>query len=390
MHVPYLEFSELSELHLSEVKDVGVGVLKNTLRNLCFLPQSFALKKEKLSLQKPVVLLGFGPSLKEGIPFLKKIREKVYLLSSASASLFLEEEGIVPDALALIDPNLKETCLGPIAKQRLPLFTTLSASHRILSACEGIKIFIDYAKGDDLQTSLYETAFGKIASVEKGWTVIDFLVALSDHLGFDPVYLVGLDLGYHQGEKYPGVVEAVPENLSDHLFSRKDWKMSARWLEHFFLCSQLNLFRVHPSKAPLAIPTLSWDQVLAEHSGASQMSRLEDLLAAHFLKATGIAPLEKMQASLEKCLQLTEEFFTLLKKGKESFAYYPHGLLLSHEIETEWYGAHVVEPLWQRWEKTLIQGFDEKSWEYAFNKTLFFDSVLKKHKLVFTEENVWM
>ena len=80
---------------------MGRLYIDNLLANLIQLPTGWPL--DRFRTEKPIILSGAGESLEGSLPFIKKNRENIYLVSVDTAVTVLLGSGIVPDLVIVVE-----------------------------------------------------------------------------------------------------------------------------------------------------------------------------------------------------------------------------------------------------------------------------------------------
>ncbi|GEM_PF-4683828 len=147
---------------------------------------------EKTFKDIPALLLGGGPTLDEGITWLKEQKDKMLIFAAGRISARLLKEGIDPDLIVTVDPNdvsYDNTKQMEAFSEKSILIHTNYAHHSLLAEWRGVHSYTDrlfpWAEVDqpnNLQTS--------------GPTVTNTMAAIAAFLGCPNIYLLGVDFCY--------------------------------------------------------------------------------------------------------------------------------------------------------------------------------------------------
>ena len=173
--------------------------LKQTLTNIKKGVPLFLPSKE-LKPKTAAAVVGSGPSLEKLLPYLKKHRNRLFVISCGTALGILEKNGIVPDLHVNIernDPPYKAV-IETTSQEFRRKIDFLGANNNYPPFFEGLfKRSAMYLKAGDAGASLFP--FDPLYYVNP--TVTNTGLALAHYLGFDRVYLFGVDLAF-PGEKH--------------------------------------------------------------------------------------------------------------------------------------------------------------------------------------------
>jgi len=219
--VPFYPFFSTYYNHLADV-DVARGVLetakdlsvvsanwldydnelvrlKNTLHNYESGARYIA-KAPNREIEKPVVIVGSGPSIDQRISDLKKIRDKVTVISAGTGLRGLLAEGIIPDFQMELDPGHIVYQFHSEIDRELLKKITLLAVNEVNPKVPGLfKEVIYFLK--------FDNAFPYLMGLEKSGfsgchpTVTNAALAIAHSLGVSEIYLFGTDYGFESEER---------------------------------------------------------------------------------------------------------------------------------------------------------------------------------------------
>jgi len=242
------EITEKKEA-VDEYEKFGIVFYRNFYANLSFLPE--ALNGEKMKgafTDVPAVIVGAGPSLKKSLPSFPSLKNKALIFAGGSALNALHANNIVPDFAGGIDPNpLQLERFESHTLKHLPLFYRSRFNHRALKILTGPKIYIPGSGGYDTAEWFEKRLEFQEETLDEGHNVINFLTAIAESLGCNPIIFVGVDLAYTGGKTYAeGVVanSSLTHNKDLHLVEAVDifghpvmtewkWQAESKWLSQF-------------------------------------------------------------------------------------------------------------------------------------------------------------
>ena len=174
----------------------------NILNNLKFANQE---KKFHLPTEKICLICAAGPSLEQKIEFIKKNREKYYILSTDTAFKTLSAENIFSDAVISIDGQMISYShfAGKITPKTLFIFELManhSAVKKIKKNTENILFTISMHPFEQLLNLSSKNAFFETDSTSGTVTIaaLDF----AKKAGFSSIEIFGADFGYINNKAY--------------------------------------------------------------------------------------------------------------------------------------------------------------------------------------------
>ncbi|WP_317367066.1 6-hydroxymethylpterin diphosphokinase MptE-like protein [uncultured Tyzzerella sp.] len=164
--------------------------LKSTFSNFSYFLNSYKLFDfENMFKDKPIIVVGAGPSLNKNIHLLKELKGKVCIISVFSAAKVLEKEGIVPDFIATID-SLQYGITD--FEANIPLIYTKYCNNELLKKHNSNKI---------LSITLNEFLKFVLKDIEEdgvsvGPTVTYFCTTVATYFGASQIILIGQDFSW--------------------------------------------------------------------------------------------------------------------------------------------------------------------------------------------------
>lgn len=164
--------------------------LRSNFSNFRYILKSYKLFDFKdMFNNKPIIVVGAGPSLNKNIHLLKELKGKVCIISVFSATKVLEKEGIVPDFIATID-SLQYGMTDFEAS--IPLIYTKHCNKELLEKHKVNKIFS--TTSNEFLKSILENI--KEDNVLLGTTVTYFCSTISRYFGASEIILIGQDFSW--------------------------------------------------------------------------------------------------------------------------------------------------------------------------------------------------
>ena len=174
--------------------------LRHTLENIkkgvpLFNPYGKGLKPDR-----PAVVVGSGPSLDFLLPYLKKYRDKLFVISCGTALGILEKNGIVPDLHVNIERNRPpyDAAVSSTSEDFRKKVPFLGANNNFPPFFEAFGRAAQYLKAGDAGAALFPQE--KLYFVNP--TVTNTGLAMAYYLGFERVYLFGVDLAFPDKKRH--------------------------------------------------------------------------------------------------------------------------------------------------------------------------------------------
>ncbi len=167
-------------------------------------------------------LVGSGPSLEEGIDWLKKHKDKLTIFSCGSAIKVLEKENIIPDFHVEIERTRNTyLALKDISKnfiKEIPIIAPTCIDPDVFSLTN---YPIMFPKFNDVGGHIFERylRFKPLAFCNP--TVTNTGLALAIEMGFNEIYFLGIDLGFPDEKRHHAKNTVYYENPEIFKFDKK-------------------------------------------------------------------------------------------------------------------------------------------------------------------------
>ena len=221
-------------------------LVKNQIENLKFMCEGYSVKGlfESLPKNQPAILVSAGPSLNDSIKYLKKAKNKAFILAVDTALKPLIKNGIRPDAFITLDAVKPLSLFDMEEIKDIPVITPLLGNSEVLKEQRNKIIFYydDYVLGQ----KVYEAAGKRLYGVTPGGSVACGALSLLYRMGFMNIILVGQDLAFTNNRSHADGTfhEHMPEeklkdaiwvkgNYVDKIATRADMKMYIDWFESY-------------------------------------------------------------------------------------------------------------------------------------------------------------
>lgn len=174
------------------------------------------------SVNRPIVVIGAGPSLDSSIEFIKENRDKLFVLAVDAAFSGLYPE-IRPDAVVLLESQywIQKAFIG-ITDLDIPIIADLTSNPSLLVKLNGNKAFFftDYSAQDSAASSFFSVLKEKNIlplRFEAMGSVGLAALALAERLAFDglPIFHTGLDFSWGRGFSHSKLSYQVKNLFSD-------------------------------------------------------------------------------------------------------------------------------------------------------------------------------
>lgn len=184
-------FSEEKLRAYNTIQSLGFLSQKNIIRNIGnFVENQLSEKTKSFLLNKPIAIIGGGPSLDKSIEVLKKNHKKIILFCTDTACLHLAKSGLVPDFVISLDPEKRPDDYASFDIQIKSLFLSLKSPVSWMKFNTEKTHFIN---GTNLVDQwLSENGFKSNIPIIKGNVGIT-AVELAEFWGCNPIMLFGMD-----------------------------------------------------------------------------------------------------------------------------------------------------------------------------------------------------
>ncbi|NBF40859.1 MAG: DUF115 domain-containing protein [Spirochaetes bacterium] len=186
-----------ARINASTLKRFGRLWVRNLIRNVAVLERSPGVREltDRFA-GLPVLLCAAGPSLDLALPHIKELAERLLIVAVDTAVPALMQHGVEPDFAVVVDPQYWNTRhLDRLAPKSTILISEASAHPRIFEVLENPTYLCSsiFPLG-----SLLEETVGEKGKLGTGGSVSTTAWDFARILGTDPIYCIGLDLGFPQ------------------------------------------------------------------------------------------------------------------------------------------------------------------------------------------------
>lgn len=155
---------------------------------------------------KRVLFLGAGPSLRENIEHIKKLKGKYFVIAGGTAITICAKEGIMPDMICAFDPYPHEfdrfKNLPQEFQEQVPLLASQSLETRCFDGYKG-KVIVDPGLNHIKVGVLFEGPDVERTVPQGSVGVSTWMPFLCDFWGCKDLTYIGVDLAYHSdGTEY--------------------------------------------------------------------------------------------------------------------------------------------------------------------------------------------
>ncbi len=366
----------------SEMQDYGVRVYRNVKQNLLHQVYSFDALKDCLS-QTPAIICGAGSTLSDNIDLISGLYQHSLICAAGAAASALSRAPAPFHVAAGLDPNPDYYRFLQSNLFEIPFFYQNRFSSDILDKIQGEKIALPSNAGYVFEEWIAEHLGSDASSFDAGWTAATLLVALTTHMGCNPIILVGVDLEADEC-RYARELSQERDVISS-ANTKQDWMMSRLWLKDW-VEKHPHITFVSTSKH-LAIP-LARNMSLQEVVDSSKVDEgdVKGLLHAAIEKAKRKSHYDRVKKAfdeLEESFAIADE---ILKKMVDLFAFYhPHDptakgefILLEYDLKELTCYAAVLMPVWQVWQHVFMR--HSATAHEVLHRILFFQTILSEYR----------
>ncbi len=188
---------------------------------------------------KAVVIVGAGPSVDSQLTSIKKCRDKITVFATGHITRKLVNEGIVPDAVIITDPQpLMYKQIDGVNLKNIPMILLSTASSSVIDYYNG-PIYVAYQSG-------YELAEIKAKEIgatlfETGGSVTTTALDIALRFGARKIIFVGVDLAYTGGYSHASGegrrientdgLRQVRSNTGGMVYTSKNLDIYRKWIE---------------------------------------------------------------------------------------------------------------------------------------------------------------
>lgn len=194
-------FMARKEVNEATLQRFGHIWIRNFINNMAVIPESGDLRiLENLFSNIPVLLLAAGPSLTDLLPHLFELQKKFVIVAVDTVSKALEQIGIVPDFLVVIDPQYWNA--RHLDRINLEKTTLISESSTYPSVFRKNHLKLYFSGSLFPLGRFFENFTGTRKRLGAGGSVSTSAWDFCHFLTSGPVYCAGLDLGFPQKETH--------------------------------------------------------------------------------------------------------------------------------------------------------------------------------------------
>ena len=195
---------------------------RNDFANLDSILNSYNICDfEGIFKDKPIVVVGAGPSLNKNIHLLKEIEGKVCIICCFSAAKALEKQGIKPNFLVTVDS--KQYGLEEY-EANIPLLYIKEAGKELLQNHKAEKLFC--LSIDEIFLRNILEANEKVSFIPMSGTVASFAAGTAGYFGASEIILIGQDFSWTKEKAHAdGTVHKITEKYKkyhNHNMEEKD------------------------------------------------------------------------------------------------------------------------------------------------------------------------
>ena len=213
-------------------------LVKNQIENLKYLCQGYSVKGlfDVVPKNQPAILVSAGPSLNESIKYLKKAKNRAFILAVDTALKPMIKAGIRPDVFITLDAVKPLSLFDMEEIKNIPVITPLLGNSEVIKEQKNKIIFYD--DNYMLAPKVYAVAGKRLYEVTPGGSVACGALSLLYKMGFKNIVLVGQDLAFtnnrshadgtfqkHMPEEKLKDAIWVKGNYVDRIATRADMKM---------------------------------------------------------------------------------------------------------------------------------------------------------------------
>lgn len=186
--------------------------MKNNFYNLEHIMNSYILNIFKdIFKDKPIIIVGAGPSLNKNVKLLKEIEGKICIICAFSAAKVLEKEGITPNFLCSID---SEQYGIEDFEANIPLLYSSYSNNDLLKKHKTSKIL--HTQSNYFFKHLFGDSF-MFDGVVTGPTVTLFATDCARFLGASKIILIGQDFSWNKNNAHAvGSVHIIDEEYKNY------------------------------------------------------------------------------------------------------------------------------------------------------------------------------
>lgn len=196
--------------------------------------------------QIPVIICGAGPSLDDSIEDLKELSKSAVIIAGGSTLTALSKKGVEVHLGFAVDPNPEEYDRLELCEFfELPLFFAPRLMPEVSYLFNGPRLYMKTGSGGEFEKSIEEELDLPKSSIctglsEKALSVTTVAIAAAVNMGFEKIFICGVDLAFTKNQCYAdGVlhdasidIEALSKEkrAPDTLFKKGESLTLTKWL----------------------------------------------------------------------------------------------------------------------------------------------------------------
>ncbi len=328
----------------------------------------------------PAVICGAGPSLKNSIPFLQEQDNRGLVFAGGAALGSLTRLGVQIHVATGVDPDpsyerdlIQGSC-------EVPFFYPSRCQPSLVDVMQGPLFQVPSNPGYSLASWIEESIF-----FDGGWTAATFSTALAVHLGCNPILFVGVDLSCPP-DKVPQEEGFFWEDSEKGtLWTKKDWVLSARWIEGLVgKHPEVKFCQIAGGITLAGVQQVSWEAMSSQYDCQGLVQMLSSFWTKSNVLNTKIeivqASLEKSYACVQALLDLYEQNYPKNPEEKGLF------VLALFDLEEELFYQKVLAPIWRFWRFSIERNLMD-AYARGLNRLLFFKNVLQQYRICLCQKS---
>lgn len=190
--------------NVNTAKNFNVLLARNDILNMktalyCNCEEQFT---GVFPVDRPVIIVGAGPSLEKNATILKQAKGKMMILATDSALPYLYREGIIPDMVFTVDSAKPVQLFDQEEIRNIPLAAITSANHEIVNRMKG-KIIL-FSTECSYYNELFQLSGKKLYAMPTGGNVAASAFHMAVDWGYRKIILVGQDLAVSSDKLHAG------------------------------------------------------------------------------------------------------------------------------------------------------------------------------------------
>ncbi len=218
---PFYEYalrSSASYRFFGMQEEVGyTRLVSNVAKNLPFIVNASPIDTwNPIFSSQTVIVCGAGPSLETQYDLLRDVQGEYPIIAGGSAIALLAKEGICPDLNVAVDPNEVEVERLQVRNRESPFVFSGRLHPEVLATHTGPLVYYGSPSGGTFELDIIEALDIPLADEKlifyQSTTVASMCLEIACMLGAAHVVLLGFDLAYSGGRRYP---KNLPSSFGD-------------------------------------------------------------------------------------------------------------------------------------------------------------------------------